>query len=370
MKVCIFGPSNLRYMPYLRYYREVLDTCGRADVTVFYWDRFSLDEDAPGTHGFHRPDNGGINRLLGYAAYRRFLRRALQAADYDVYVVLTAQLAVLLHDVLSKTGVRFILDIRDYSHENMAVFRWLLGDLVRKAEMVCISSPRFEKWLPKGREYVISHNMSAKAIQAAVSRASFDQGEQCAKVISYIGSVNYYEANVRFLRAAGSLSDVVIRYIGDGPCIEKLREYCSKKGFQNVRFFGGFQPEEKPGFYQSTHFVLACYGNDNPVVASALPNRLYESCIFRRPIIVTSGTYLAEVVAEYGLGIVMDSEDPGEFAAQLDRYLDPGHFARYEANCEMFLARVSEEIGIFQGRVRMALANGFRQEQVRFGGDF
>ena len=37
-------------------------------------------------------------------------------------------------------------------------------------------------------------------------------------------------------------------------------------------------------------------------VQSALPNRLYDALIFKKPIITTEGTYLTEVVEKYGIG--------------------------------------------------------------------
>ncbi len=40
--------------------------------------------------------------------------------------------------------------------------------------------------------------------------------------------------------------------------------------------------------------INSIYGNDSLEVTTALPNRLYEACMFKKPIISSRDTYLGE----------------------------------------------------------------------------
>jgi hypothetical protein len=70
-----------------------------------------------------------------------------------------------------------------------------------------------------------------------------------------------------------------------------------------------------------------------------------------RPIIVNSGTFLAETVKEYGLGIVVDLDEIGDLHSKLLAYTNVEMYRQYLLNCEHFLEKVKEDIGIFQNVV-------------------
>ena len=79
-------------------------------------------------------------------------------------------------------------------------------------------------------------------------------------------------------------------------------------------------PEDLPGLYGSVDMTWACY----PPIAPgdwnlkwARPNRFYESCLFRVPLISRAGSSDAEDVTRLGIGAVLDRTDPKEAAQQL-----------------------------------------------------
>jgi glycosyltransferase involved in cell wall biosynthesis len=307
MKICLVGRANLRFMPYRHCYEDVLQEAG-ISYDLLCWERLNLGEENENAIVFRRPT--AVRRdaiLMGYAAYRRFLLHYLHSRAYNMYVILGAQVGVMLYDFLRPRA--FILDIRDYSHEGLLPYRLMLGSLLKRAQLVCISSEGFRQWLPPDRDYLLSPNLSLKRVESA-SRPFDDQ----TKIISYIGAWFIFDANVKFIHAASAIQNVEFRYIGEGPGDRELESYCTARRLQNVHFYGRFAPSEKKAFYSETNFVLACYGNDNPLVKTLLPNRLYESCMYYRPIIVNTGTYLAEVVQENNLGIVVKLGDMSDLA--------------------------------------------------------
>ena len=91
-----------------------------------------------------------------------------------------------------------------------------------------------------------------------------------------------------------------------GAPIEDNLEVLKK--YRNCYFHGAFSnPQDLPSIYGNLNFVLATYDTDFENVRYAEPNKLYESMYFEVPIIVSSGTFLAEKVKKLGIGYEIDA---------------------------------------------------------------
>lgn len=336
-------------MPYLRYYEEVLKELS-IPYDILYWDRFSLFEQKEHAFAYRRMGTApGLSLLPGYAGYRRFILEHLEHVDYDLYLVLTVQIAVLLYDFLRSR--RYLLDIRDYSHEGILPYRMMAHGIIKRAVLVSISSKGFLKWLPTGYDYVISHNMSYGDLDKQATPFNNQ-----SKVCSSIGAVGYYDANVEFIKGMRMHSDIQVRYIGRGTQGEKLGEYCRSQSIPNVVFEGAYLPEEKEKYFHETNFVIGFYGSDSLLVRTLTPNRLYESCVFRRPMIVNAGTHLAGLVKANGLGIVIDMDGVNTQIEAITQYYDPAYYQDYCGRCDTFLREVARDVLLFKERVGRALA--------------
>lgn len=343
-KVCIIAPSSLRYVPYLDIYTEVLDAAG-VSYDIVYWDRFLLAESRPNATAFSLPGTqAGVRLLPGYWRYRRFLLDYFASRSYVKYIVLTAQVAVFISDFLADKD--FLVDIRDYSHERYALFRMLENRLLSRAALVAISSPGFKEWLPEGREYLISHNLKVADLDGQAQ--PFDSS---TRTISYIGAVGYLEANIKCIDAVADLEGWSLRYIGHGTQEKNLEDYVERRGLACVTFHGAYSAEQKPGFYESTNFVLGCYGADSILVRTLLPNRLYESCIYKRPIIVNTGMYVGGLVEKFDIGIVCELDNMESLSKSLLAYYDADFYRRYCEKCDDFLKIVSGELATFRRKV-------------------
>ena len=351
MKVCIIGDSNIGFMPYLKYYEEILISL-RIQYTILYWDRFNLNEKKENTFRFGYQENRSlISRISGYIKYRKFILKHLENHGYDFYIVLSAQIGLLINNFL-KTHP-FILDIRDYTHENIFIYRSLAFDLIKRASLVGISSPAFKQWLPEGAEYVISHNMEINDVEKQTTDFDFNK-----RIITFAGFIRYYLSNIAFLKTLKGRPDIAVKYAGGHQTNEenKIKRYCFENNMTNVEFSGVYTERTKPDIYRSTNFIHSYYGNSNISVTTQIPNRLYESCIYKRPIIVSSGTYLAEIVTRHEIGIVFDTNNPEQFFQDMNRYYDPDYYERYKINCNRFLETVVKDIRIFRSKVKEVLA--------------
>lgn len=84
------------------------------------------------------------------------------------------------------------------------------------------------------------------------------------------------------------------------------------KGLNNVIYHGPFKsPEELPSIYSCIEINIILYDSDNNNVKLALPNKLYESIAFLRPIICSDNVALTEIVRKYSLGEVVVNNNIG-----------------------------------------------------------
>lgn len=75
----------------------------------------------------------------------------------------------------------------------------------------------------------------------------------------------------------------------------------------NVFYHGAYKsPEDLPAIYSNIDVLISTYDTKSANVRYAEPNKLYESLFFRRPIVVSANTFLADKVKRIGTGYVVD----------------------------------------------------------------
>lgn len=75
----------------------------------------------------------------------------------------------------------------------------------------------------------------------------------------------------------------------------------------NVFYHGAYKsPEDLPTIYSNVDVLISTYDTKSENVRYAEPNKLYESIFFRRPIVVSSHTFLADKVKQMGIGYDVD----------------------------------------------------------------
>ncbi|MEN6590761.1 MAG: glycosyltransferase [Fervidobacterium sp.] len=120
-------------------------------------------------------------------------------------------------------------------------------------------------------------------------------------VIGYIGAVAYYSSLRMLFEACKNIENVEIVIAGKGPDSEKVEREAKK--YRNVKVLGKYIYEKDISrLYSMVDVVYSLYNTDNYNVKLALPNKLYESIVCGKPIIVASGTYLEEYVKKLGIG--------------------------------------------------------------------
>lgn len=124
---------------------------------------------------------------------------------------------------------------------------------------------------------------------------------------------------MKMLVDASKLANCKVLFAGAGISFGEftaITDYC--KNMEDITFTGKFNyPKDISGLYGSVDCVYSVYDADNPNVCIALPNKLYESIYCGLPIIVSKGTYLSEIVNNWGGGISVSHNNVDELVGVL-----------------------------------------------------
>jgi len=358
LKILIIGFSLRHLIPYIEIYENKLKEKGIHFDTIL-WDRYSNKplESVPRRLGIdyiiHKIGVGSIfKKLLPMYHFRSICKKIIKKNNYTHLIVLTTLPGVFLGEMLSRNfRDRYILDIRDYSYEKYRMYRNYVNKLVDRSAFTAISSKGFFKFLAQNEKIVPVHNITNGdcALANAGELRSKDYIE-----LGFVGAIRYYSENCRLLEILKNHPRYGLVFVGKEISKEigkeSLEKFCFKNDIRNVHFKGEYDNREKPKIYNEIDIIDSLYGSHSLEVTTLLPNRLYDAVLFKKPILASKGTYLADIVNENGLGIAIDliSDD---VAAALDQYIETFNPKAFDENCQRFLEQVEYEQSEFYKRL-------------------
>ena len=142
------------------------------------------------------------------------------------------------------------------------------------------------------------------------------------------------------LKALFPSTKTVSRFIGRNS--EKYATFLKENNITNVELLGEFKPNEINKFFSNTNLVMNLYGNNSDHVRFALSNKLYFAARNKIPILVNSNTYMAKIVKEYGLGIVIDYK-VDDVKEKIQTEYGSIDWKKFEKNCEGFIKKVEKD---------------------------
>jgi succinoglycan biosynthesis protein ExoL len=190
--------------------------------------------------------------------------------------------------------------------------------LIRVLERVCltfvdnllVSSPGFKRFYEQHYNYngmvTILENIPREEIVELAHDKVTSRNEQ-KFVIGYIGIVRYIDSLKALVHACNLSNNRDIElYIaggGDKEFLKDLNPDISVTCFDAFVYIDSIAKH-----YSSVDVIYAVYDHLDFNCQVAMPNKFYEAILFKKPIIVSSGTYLAERVEELGIGMVVNIE--------------------------------------------------------------
>lgn len=297
MKVAVIGFNNLKYSPYIKTYTDLLD-------------KYSVEYDViiPNRNEIVESINGNLisikwetkkGKIYNFINFTRETRKILKNENYEFVFVLTTLPAVLLSRVLiKKYKNRYLVDIRDYTYDKKIIFRNCELKVLKNANLRVISSPAFKDFLPS-LDYVLCHNFSHN-----IPRTDIKYVQSLNEIkIAYVGSISYVNECKRLVDLVKNDDRFCFYLYGNEVNGNIVSDYVSKIGTERIKYFGGYDPSEKNSIIQNIDILFNDYGNESDLVRCALSNKLYDSFVFKKPLITSPNTIMSKLASDFSFDI-------------------------------------------------------------------
>lgn len=324
MRIGIIAANNIRYSPYIFFYIDILAKAGM-EYELIYPNRNKIEERFEGiTHVL--PWNRQLPTMLSYAIYAKKVIKVIKRRRYDALIVLTGVNAAYLALWLKRHyAEKYVVDIRDFSHENVRVFRALESVAVHHSLINVISSMRFKQFLPDA-EYRVCHNCNPKDADQAVH--SFCKGDGQVR-IGYVGSLSYVEQCERLMKLVAQDERFCLEFYGTSKAESVLQEYGKQLSSNRICFHGGYSPCEKAEIIGRVDILFNAYGNGTPLLDCALSNKLYDALIYKKAILTCPNTYMTEVGGPMAFPIDLAGESTLDALYEWYRGIERDQLVRY-----------------------------------------
>lgn len=335
MKIALIGDSNLLFMPYHSNYTEILKDIN-ADFITITWDRFQLDDDESEVK-FRDEKRGHQRNFFDYLRYIKFVKRTLNEANFDKVIIFGVPIAYFMKSFLLKNYKdKYIIDIRDY-HKILKFVS--IKKLIEGSDVTVISSPMYKKWLPVTNKYIVNHNTKISNINEIKPLIMNPNNKPLS--ISFIGATRDLKINIDFINSIKNYKKFKIFFHGAGEIDGEITRYLNENNIENVELTGKYIKSDEPKLYNSSDLINVLRYNDGINNQTALPNRLYSSAFYGRPMFAFKGTYLDEIISKYNLGMVINNFDNLE--EQINAYFSGFDEGKYNEGRIKYLSQVIEE---------------------------
>lgn len=332
--------GDLKYCPYLSRYTERLKD-KREPYEVLFWNRgdFTLNisqeyfyYDSPSAENLNK-----VYKLIDFLKFRSWIKEHISKSKPDKLIFLSTLTGILLCDLIKKYNHRYIFDIRDYSYENISLFRRAEKKLIDNSFFTAISSEGFTAFLPQ-HKYIIAHNFNRNEL---INNIKFIKYQTPLKIV-WNGTVRFFDFQKNYIEALKNDERFLMIYHGAGTDLDKYKEYCKINNIKNVVFTGPYDNKDKNKLLQGAAILNNCYGGrDGDQLKYAISNRFYDGLIYHIPQLVEPHGYKASTTKKKAVGISLKADK--RLADKLFEYymnLPPDMF---DASCESTLEEIIEE---------------------------
>ena len=181
--------------------------------------------------------------------------------------------------------------------------------LLKRASILVVTSEqfferRYRRYFSDDR-LVVWHNYPDPVLFEAVSHVPSDEFR-----VVFVGSIRYQRQLRNLVDAVSGINDCKAIFSGAGKKREydALVSYCEGKPWTSIT--GPYDYDtEIVSIYSNADCIFAVYDATNENVKIALPNKLYEAVFCGLPILVAQGTYLEQLVLDWGVGLSVPCDD-------------------------------------------------------------
>lgn len=366
IKVGIICFHNIRYMPFLNSYIDILDNNKNVSYDVIYFNRNkNLNEKLPKNYipiewlGKYTSKNSKISKIINFVNYQRIVKKILQRKEYDYLIVLTTIPGVLLSDYFSKNyKKRYLIDVRDYTWENLKPYLKRENKLMKYASLRVISSPDYKNFLPK-YDYLLCHNINFKKNDKKLEINKLKKGNKDKIIISYIGSISYENQCLRLIDLVLDDNRFEFHFYGNESTSNIISGKISNLNDKRIVFHGPFLPTDKNKIYNSSDIIFNCYGNDKILVKYAISNKYYDGAVYHKPLIVSPNTTMQKISESFSYPL--DLENIKDLNGLYDWYINLNE-NNFDIYCNKVINGTIKDNKDFENKLNKELGEIYEKE--------
>lgn len=336
----IISGAPLALAPYLKYYIDLLEANNMNYILLNVEETGEKVCDSPRQIIFRCPVRpGAVAHIRRSVSGLLFIIRNLVRNRCGRIIIAPTRTGIKLEPLLRLFyWNRYIFDIRDHTNEDDPSYKRKEDKLIAASAATFISSRGYLKWISPSNKIRVTHNIPVKYNEYPDPRAV-----QHPIRIESVGMVSYYHENRTLIDKLGGNSNYYLGFYGDrsGEWSDAVVTELQEK-YKNVHFYDHFNNDEKPRIYEKTDLINGIYGDTLINVKTLTPNRLYDAAIYKIPIIVSSGTWVAECVNNYGIGLTVNVFKD-DIAEKITAYFSKFDAKKFVENSRRFLSDVSAE---------------------------
>ena len=342
MKVLIVGFFTKTYMPYINNYEKVLSEKNISyDVVCFDRDSTGKVKKEGNVYTFsHKTTANKFAKLFPVFRYGSYVKKIIKENKYDKIIVLTTMPGILIYNILlKKYSGKYIFDYRDYTYEKYSFFRKMVNRIIDNSYATFISSDGYKRYFNDQKNIYLCHNISNID---DVEKNVIDLKKKKNINIGFLGYVRYFDVNSKLINDFKNDKKYSLTYIGTPFSDCDLESFCKSNDIKNVTLIGKYDNNDKAKLYKNIDLINSIYSLSSEEVQPAIPNRLYDAALFKKPIIVNNGTYLSEIVEKNGLGLILDPFN-SNIKEVVEKYIDNFDSNKFKNNCNKFLNEIKDD---------------------------
>lgn len=203
--------------------------------------------------------------------------------------------------------------------------RKLLAFIANKCQLIVVTAPKFldvyfREWLQTKTPGIVLENKVEGTLVESIDRPNFGSRLEGKPFVDRPLTIGYFGLlrdlwPWQVFEELGEKYGDDVRIVFRGIPFECLTDLVERiKPYSNMTYGGEYKsPADLPELYRDIDLVWVCYdpiGEQDWNKKWARPNRFYESCCFRRPVVSRDGCQDSFDVKKYGIGYVMSETDP------------------------------------------------------------
>lgn len=336
MKTAIIAFNNLNKSPYVNIYTDFCRANG-IEYEVVYPNRDGVQETVDFPLVAFDWDRSK-HKMVNFLRFRKLAISYLKETKPDFVIVLTTMPAVLLSGYLGRHyRGRYLVDIRDYTYENVRPYYLLEQYAIKHAAMNVISSPGFRKFLPAA-QYSLCQNVSAAYAEGG---GAFCCSPENGITIGYVGSIAYKKQCMRLIHLVEQDPRFRFHLYGGEGADSQISDYLAEHPCDRIKAFGPYQPSEKVGIMSKVDILFNAYGFGSKLLDYALSNKLYDSFYMRIPLLTSPNTAMSEEAGAFSFDIDLEHETSLDGLYDWYCAIDGNAFEDYSHNYlqQVFLAQ-------------------------------